>query len=104
MIYALSAIAGIILGGVVVWLAAVKRHKKAYGAKVAEAEQRAQTAEDSAVELRAQLAESERRANTVEGSITELRAQVEKAAEDFQKLRATLDDEREAKVREALGG
>jgi len=99
MIYALSAIAGIAIGGVVVWLAAVRRHKTTYGAQIADAEGRAKTAEDCIVELRAQAAESERRASTVEGSIVELRAQVEKAGEDFEKLRTTLDDEREAKVR-----
>ncbi len=78
MIYAIWAIAGIAVGCIVAWLIASGRYRSVYSSK---------------------LSEAERRANTAEGSIVELHAQVEKAAADFETLRETLNEEREAKVR-----
>jgi len=78
MMYAVCAIIGVVLGALVVWLVAANRYRNSYSSK---------------------LSEAERRANTAEGSIAELRAQVKLAAEDFDKLRDTLNQEREAKVR-----
>lgn len=49
--------------------------------------------------LRSRLEGAERRANTAEGTVSELRAQVKKAEEDFRALRGQLESAREAKVK-----
>jgi DNA recombination protein RmuC len=74
MVYALCVLAGLVVGGAVGWFLATLRRNAA-------------------------PAEAERQAGAAEGQVAILREQVEKAAADFEKLRAELGAEREARAR-----
>jgi DNA recombination protein RmuC len=69
--YALCAAAGLVIGSIVAWLVTASRSKASFSAKVSGAE----------------------------SLIEELRNQIRKAEEDFSVLRATLEIERDAKVK-----
>ena len=78
MTYAVSVVIGLIIGGGVGWVIA-----------------RLLAAKEAAEKISA----AEARANAAEGQVVVLRQQVEKAAADFDKLRADIAAEREARVR-----
>jgi chaperonin cofactor prefoldin len=71
-------ITGLIIGGALVWLISSYWHKAKFSG---------------------QLSEAERRASSADGVVSELRSQGQKADEDFQTLRAKLDDAIVAKVK-----
>ncbi len=84
MIYVLSALAGLIVGGCIAWLLASARVTKKSAARLDESERRASTAEG--------------KSSAFEGMVEELRQQSKRAAEDFDKLRASLATEQSARV------
>ena len=88
MITALYILGGLVFGGVVAWLLSASRTRTQYEQSLQETRDRASTAEG--------------KASALEGTVTELRNQNEqrsqKAAEDFEKLRTNLSDEKEARV------
>jgi len=75
--YAICVIAGLVVGGIMGWLVSANRAGK---------------------DMRTKIQESERRANTAEGTIEELRRENQSAKEDFDKLRARLQEEQQARV------
>ena len=85
MAYALCALAGLVIGGIVAWLLASARVTRSLTARIGESEGRANTAEV--------------RASGLEGTITELRVQNQKALEDVMKLREQFASENGARVR-----
>ena len=70
IIYVLLVLAGLIVGGLGIWLW-----------------------------TNARVAGAQRKASAAEGTITELRTQIKRADEDFRALRTSLDAEREARVK-----
>ena len=89
MWFALSAIAGLAVGGVIAWLLAKERTRKELAATLEASLSRAGTAEGKAAAL--------------EGTLSELRKQNDqqrfKAEEDFRTLRERLAGEHEGRVR-----
>jgi len=89
MVTALYIIGGIVVGGIIAWLLSASRTRSTYDRILQESRDQASTAEG--------------RANALEGNLTELRISNEqrskKAAEDFEKLRDNLSDEKEARVK-----
>ncbi len=89
MITALYIIGGLVVGGVLAWLLSANRTRSQYELTLQEIRDRASSAEG--------------KASTLEGTVIELRTHNEqrsqKAAEDFEKLRADLSSEKEARVK-----
>jgi DNA recombination protein RmuC len=85
MIYLICAVGGFVVGGVLAWAIAADRVRGALSLRLQASEQRAH---DAQVE-----------ASTLQGKTEELRRQVQRAAEDFEALRAQLALAREAKVK-----
>lgn len=77
MMYAICVIAGLVVGGIIGWLVSANRAGK---------------------DMRTKTQESEKRANTAEGTIEELRRENQSAKEDFDRLRAKLQDEQQGRV------
>ncbi len=85
MIYALFGLIGFIVGGVIAWLLAANRTRQSLTSLLEESERRASIAEG--------------RASGLENTIAELRIQIERASGDFEKLRAKLESEQNARVK-----
>jgi DNA recombination protein RmuC len=89
LIYTLYILGGLVLGGVVGWLLSANRTRSKY--------------EQVLQEIRDRASSAEGKSNALEGTVTELRTQSEqlsrKAADDFEKLRADLSTETEARVK-----
>ena len=89
MWFALSAIAGFAVGGVIAWLLAKERTRKELAATLEASLSRASTAEG--------------KASALDATLTELRKQIEqqrfRAEEDFRTLRERLAGEHEGRVR-----
>jgi DNA recombination protein RmuC len=89
MTIALYVLGSLIVGGVVAWLLSANRTRSKYEQTLQETRDRASSAEG--------------KVSTLEGTVAELRTQSEqrsaKAAEDFDKLRADLSTEKEARVK-----
>src|SRR5688572_26537676 len=84
MTYAISVLAGLVIGGLVAWLVASARVTKSLMTKVEESERRANFVEG--------------RASGLEATASELRTQNQKASEDFTALREQLTSESGARV------
>ncbi len=89
MLLMICAIGGLAVGAAVAWLLSANRTRSKYEGTLQEVRERASSAEG--------------KASALEGRVTELNRQAEqrseKAAEDFQNLRADLSVEKEARVR-----
>lgn len=88
-LFLICAISGLVVGGVVAWLISDSRTRARYDKMLQDAQDRASSAEG--------------KSSVLEATINELRDQSErrsnKAAEDFEKLRADIGSEREARVK-----
>jgi len=85
MIYTLYVLGGLVFGGIVGWLLSANRTRSKYEQLLQETRDRASSAEG--------------KSNALDGTLTELRTQSEKAADDFENLRADLSTEKEARVK-----
>jgi DNA recombination protein RmuC len=85
MLYAISALLGIVVGAIVAWVIASIRANKNATAKLEEANRRVSVAENDSSNLR--------------GKNEELSKQIVKAAEDFEALRLKMETEHGAKVK-----
>ena len=84
MIYAICAIGGFVLGGIIGWLIAINRNRSHFNVQLNEAKQQVNTAEAKAA--------------GAEGTIAELRREIASAATDFETSRIKLQEEQKAKV------
>lgn len=85
MEYALCVLIGLLIGGVVAWVAASSRISKSLVAKLEDADRRAGAAES--------------RASALEGTLQELRSQNQNLSEELEKIRERLSEENIARVR-----
>lgn len=85
MVYALCAMAGLVIGGLAAWLVASTRVSKPLSTKVEESERRANLAEG--------------RASGLEATVSELRMHNQKTSEDITKLRDQCASENSARVK-----